>query len=70
MDRTARNGATNNSEVSEKPRRRRFEAAYKLQVLEEAARYFRNQLREAPRAIAYLKGRGISGEPARGVSAR
>ena len=38
MDRTARNGATNNSEVSEKPRRRRFEAAYKLQVLEEADR--------------------------------
>ena len=31
MDRTARNGATNNPEVSEKPRRRRFEAAYKLQ---------------------------------------
>ena len=38
MDRTARNGAKNNPEVSEKPRRRRFEAAYKLQVLEEAER--------------------------------
>ena len=38
MDRTARNGAKNSPEVSEKPRRRRFEAAYKLQVLEEAER--------------------------------
>ena len=35
MDRTARNGATESSEVSERPRRRRFEAAYKLRVLEE-----------------------------------
>jgi transposase len=38
MDRTVRNGATDSSEVSERPRRRRFEAAYKLRVLEEADR--------------------------------
>jgi DNA primase len=35
-----------------------------LTVLEEAARYYRAQLREAPRAVTYLKGRGISGEVA------
>lgn len=33
-----------------------------LRGLEEAARYYRSQLRESPKAIAYLKGRGISGE--------
>ena len=33
-----------------------------LRVLEEAARYYRAQLRESQRAIAYLKSRGISGE--------
>jgi transposase len=38
MDRTARNGARESSEVSERPRRRHFEAAYKLRVLEEADR--------------------------------
>lgn len=37
-------------------------AAGLLTVLEEAARYYRTQLKEAPRAVAYLKGRGISGE--------
>ncbi|MFL6712074.1 MAG: DNA primase [Sulfurifustis sp.] len=31
-------------------------------VLEEAARVYRAQLRDAARAIAYLKGRGITGE--------
>lgn len=33
-----------------------------LRVLEEAARYYRGQLRDSARAIAYLKGRDISGE--------
>ncbi len=38
-----------------------------LAVLEQAARYYRNQLRDHPRAkqaVNYLKGRGISGETA------
>jgi DNA primase len=35
-----------------------------LRILEEAARYYRTQLRESERAIAYLKGRGINGEVA------
>ncbi len=39
-----------------------------LGVLEEAARYYRTQLRETPRAIAYLKGRGISGDVAGGFA--
>src|SRR5690606_27802929 len=34
-------------------------------VLLRAARYYRSQLKEAPAAIAYLKGRGLSGEIAR-----
>jgi DNA primase len=34
-------------------------------VLEKAAEAYRKQLREAPRAIAYLKGRGLSGEIAK-----
>ena len=38
MDRTARNGSPDSPEVSERPRRRHFEAAYKLRVLEEADR--------------------------------
>ncbi|HEX9811238.1 MAG TPA: DNA primase [Burkholderiales bacterium] len=33
-----------------------------LRILEEASRYYRTQLRDNPRAIAYLRGRGISGE--------
>jgi DNA primase len=33
-----------------------------LRILEEASRYFRAELRDSPRAIAYLKARGISGE--------
>jgi DNA primase len=39
-----------------------------LELLREAARFYKNQLREhpeSPRAIDYLKGRGISGEIAR-----
>jgi DNA primase len=35
-----------------------------LRVLEQAARYYRGQLRESQRAIAYLKDRGIGGEVA------
>lgn len=35
-----------------------------VRVLEEASRHYRAQLRDAPRAVAYLKGRGISGETA------
>jgi DNA primase len=35
-----------------------------LRILEGAARYYRAQLRESERAIAYLRGRGINGEVA------
>lgn len=35
-----------------------------LSVLDETTRFYRARLRETPRAIAYLKGRGISGEVA------
>ena len=34
-------------------------------VLEKAAEAYRRQLRESPRAIAYFKGRGVSGQVAR-----
>lgn len=45
--------------------REKSEASANLySVLEEAARLYRAQLRESPTAIAYLKGRGISGEVA------
>jgi DNA primase len=37
-------------------------AADLMKVLDNAARYYKAQLREAPRAIEYLKKRGISGE--------
>lgn len=32
------------------------------QVLDEAARYYKQQLKQAPNAITYLKGRGLTGE--------
>jgi DNA primase len=35
-----------------------------LRILEEASRFYRTQLRETPRAIDYLKARGIDGESA------
>ncbi len=35
------------------------------QLLEQAARFYQNQLRQAPQAIDYLKGRGLSGEVVR-----
>ncbi|MCR9276600.1 MAG: DNA primase [Pseudomonadaceae bacterium] len=35
------------------------------QVLESATRFFRSSLRDSPDAIAYLKGRGLTGEVAR-----
>lgn len=38
MDRTPRTGSADNAEVPEKPKRRRFDAAYKLRMLEEADR--------------------------------
>jgi DNA primase len=44
------------------PGTRTDQSAGLLKVLEDAARYYKVQLREAPRAIDYLKGRGISGE--------
>ena len=31
-------------------------------MLEQAARFYQTQLRQAPQAIDYLKGRGLSGE--------
>ncbi len=33
-------------------------------IMEEAARYFRGQLRQAPKAIDYLKARGVNGQTA------
>ena len=36
-----------------------------LAVMERAARYFRDQLRVSPKAIAYLKQRGLTGEVAK-----
>ncbi|MDZ7751881.1 MAG: DNA primase [Gammaproteobacteria bacterium] len=33
-------------------------------IMEEAARYFRGQLRQAPKAVEYLKERGVTGETA------
>jgi DNA primase len=44
------------------PAGRSDNAADLLPVLEEAAKYYRSQLRDAPRAVDYLKRRGISGE--------
>ncbi len=35
-----------------------------LEVLESAARFFKSRLKDAPHAIDYLKGRGLSGETA------
>lgn len=39
-------------------------AAELLRMLEAAVRYYRAQLRDSPRAIAYLKQRGVSGDVA------
>ena len=44
------------------PASRSENTAELLPILEEAAKYYRAQLREAPRAIDYLKRRGISGD--------
>ncbi len=35
-----------------------------LEVLESAARFYKSRLKDAPQAIEYLKGRGLSGETA------
>jgi DNA primase len=47
--------------AAEQQRRR----ATLTEVLERAAAAYRKQLREAPQAVAYLQGRGLSGEVAR-----
>lgn len=44
--------------------RRREEQATLSSVLEKAARHYRVQLRQSPRAVEYLKGRGLTGEVA------
>ncbi len=40
---------------------RRAEGAGLAEILRDAARFYRASLKEAPRAIAYLKGRGLTG---------
>jgi DNA primase len=50
---------------SERPERRSARGESLTEVLLRAARYYRDALRKAPHAIAYLKGRGLSGEIAR-----
>ena len=52
-------------ERSEHSQRRAEEAEDLHGVLLTAARYYRSCLKEAPRAVAYLKQRGLSGEIAR-----
>jgi DNA primase len=52
-------------ERSERSQRRAEEAEDLHGVLLTAARYYRSCLKEAPRAVAYLKQRGLSGEIAR-----
>lgn len=42
--------------------KREFETLYG--VMEQAAEYYRQQLRHSPRAVDYLKGRGLSGQVA------
>lgn len=49
----------------EQAARQREQQATLTEVLEQAGNAFRQHLREAPRAVAYLKGRGLSGEIAR-----
>lgn len=44
------------------PKRPQSETAELLAVLEQAARFYRESLKRSPKAIAYLKGRGLSGE--------
>ncbi len=41
---------------------RRQQAASLTEVMARAANHYRQQLKKSPRAIAYLKGRGLSGE--------
>src|SRR5687767_3636193 len=50
---------------SEHSRERASESENLHAVLLEAARFYRTCLRDAPRAIHYLKGRGLSGEIAK-----
>ncbi|MBX3619073.1 MAG: DNA primase [Rhizobacter sp.] len=50
---------------SEHAQRRAEEGPDLLGVLLQAAQYYRNQLKDAPRAIEYLKKRGLSGEIAK-----
>ncbi|HXF68054.1 MAG TPA: DNA primase [Burkholderiales bacterium] len=47
---------------SERAERRAAESESLTEVLLRAARYYREELKKAPHAIAYLKGRGLSGE--------
>jgi len=50
---------------SEHSQRRAEEGPDLIGVLLQAAQYYRNQLKDAPRAIDYLKKRGLSGEIAK-----
>src|SRR5688500_17969980 len=50
---------------SEHSRERASETENLHAVLLDAARFYRNCLKDAPRAIQYLKGRGLSGEIAK-----
>lgn len=50
---------------SEQYQRRAEEGADLHGLLLQAAQFYRNQLKDAPRAIEYLKGRGLSGEIAK-----
>jgi len=50
---------------SETAQRRAEQGASLYEVLLQAAQHYRNQLKDAPQAIAYLKKRGVSGEIAK-----
>ncbi len=50
---------------AEKPRGKTEEGDDLYEVLLKAAQYYRGQLKNAPRAIEYLKNRGLSGEVAK-----
>ena len=58
-------GLTVPEERSEHLQRRAEQSEDLHAVLLTAARFFRSQLKDSPRAIEYLKGRGVSGEVAK-----
>ena len=51
--------------MSERSQQRAEQASDLYSVLLAAAQFYRRQLKDAPRAIGYLKGRGLSGEIAK-----